>query len=173
MEATRTTFIIFRTVVCEKKSISQFDFRTSPMIKFYQQTNVNFFERLNQFSNLFHFHFFLFKIKTPGKHSFTHAHVHAGKEFTWFQRNEKSNYHLYPVLDHWTSNKCCFTRNTSNNYSVSVKSACLSSRSLWNHGCTMRLFTKPGISDSTFVAPCWAYMMLSNKVHCTARLFKG
>lgn len=95
MEATRTTFIIFRTVVCEKKSISQFDFRTSPMIKFYQQTNVNFFERLNQFSNLFHFHFFLFKIKTPGKHlSFTHAHVHAGKEFTWFQRNDKSNYHL-------------------------------------------------------------------------------
>ena len=44
------------------------------MIKFYQQTNVNFFERLKQFSNLFHFHFFLFKIKTPGKHlSFTHA----------------------------------------------------------------------------------------------------
>ena len=37
----------------------------------------------------------------------------------------------------------------------------------------MRLFSKPGISDSSFVAPCWAYMMFSIKVHCTARLFKG
>ena len=24
-----------------------------------------------------------------------HAHVHAGKEFAWFQRNEESNYYLY------------------------------------------------------------------------------
>ena len=63
---------------------------------------------------------FLSKIKTFGKqHTFTHAHVLAGKEFAWFQRAEKLNYHFYSVLDHWTNDQCCPTRNTSNDCFVS------------------------------------------------------
>lgn len=37
---------------------------------------------------------------------------------------------------------------------VLAKSACSSSRSLWNYDCIMGLFTKPRISDSISVAPC-------------------
>ena len=85
-------------------------------------------------------------------HISTHAYVHAGKEFAWFQSNEKTKY-LYPVLDNSTKKQCCLTRKNSINCSVSTKSACSSSKSPWNHGCIMGLFTKPRISDSTFVAP--------------------
>ena len=42
----------------------------------------------------------IFKIKTLGKHhTSTHAYVYAGKEFAWFQRNEKVKYYLYSFLD--------------------------------------------------------------------------
>lgn len=71
------------------------------MLNFISKQASIFLKDLTNFQIFFMFIIFLFKIKTPEKHlSFTHAHVHAGKKFAWFQRNEKSNYHLYPVLDH-------------------------------------------------------------------------
>ena len=70
------------------------------MIKFHHQASISL-KDLTNFQTFFLFIIFLFKIMKLGKHlSSTYARVDAGKEFAWFQRNEKSNYHLYPVLDH-------------------------------------------------------------------------
>ena len=56
-------------------------------IKLMHVISSNISKPINQIKAFFSF-IFLFKIKTLGKHyTSTHAHVHAEKEFAWFQNN--------------------------------------------------------------------------------------